>query len=976
MALLVVIILSFPAQAQWVNTNNSFTDNSHLSVSVLNNDQTYPISVVSSIDSSVIVAWMDKRNGNSDIYAQKFDKNGVAIWATNGIPVATGSENQTYYTAGGINYEPQFYSFMATDSAGGFYIAWEDANTAAGNNKNKICIQHVKSDGTLVFGSSGFTVSGSTSSFYYTKPQLIADGNGGFFVSYLFNESGGNQKLYVFCYKDINGTLKYYGGDIMNDNATTAYASASPCTGSITYIAEVPGVVSDYQLVSNQQKGCAVIFRHVSSYSGSKEDIATNQLIRVKQNSTITVGSADPSNIYGYPQNTFYFPKDSVVVLYKRKIRSQNYQCYGTGGSSGTLYTYTQSQVIKNGMQVLETNATYTSSYNKMTVLPANGNITPAVFAWNKRNALNTSETNLQYKALAYTVYDSVPYELTSDTSASYYIGFGNAAPATFKKINTSIDTLLKSISTSYLNNFQLTSANNMVYLAAKARSFSGGATVNSVYLQKLKLENITADSCAFRMESPGKQGREVGKEINGSGQSNSITLNSPGIILNTNGDAMYYVSEYYRYIRVSPVGDSCKLLWGANGKSIGTGYIGTSPYLPQNPSAVFMPNNQRVAMFWQENSRTTYTGSGENIMLRNIDSLPNNILPARRPVSLLTTAPNTTMFTLVPQNLLGTSNSYSSFEVLNGTGTQQYSLIAEVLDNNNLGAVSINVYQHAGTVRQTGGTFYLNRNYSITPANQPTTPVTVRLFFTNEEYNALRAADPLITSVANLAVTKLNGNTAPASFPGGAAQLIVPEDWQAVNGGYYVQFKVSSFSSFWIHRNTNTALPATLGNMFFTCNGYQPTLRFNTITENNLAKFEVELYNNNNWQKQFTISAKNNSTGSNYQQILNATGLYRIKLVDKDNSYIYSKSIDVNCNKQNIVLSVYPNPVKDILKLSVSEIGGMLKLYNATGQLILQHNIFQNNNNISVSKIATGIYTLIYQQKDGTITKQTIIKQ
>lgn len=974
LALLVVIILSFPSQAQWVNTNNSFIDNAHIPVSILNNDQTYPVSVVSSIDSSVIVAWMDNRNGNGDIYAQKFDKNGVAIWATNGIPVATGSENQTYYI-GGINYQPQFYSYMATDSAGGFYIAWEDANTAAGTNKNKICVQHVKADGSLVFGYSGFTVSGGSSSFYYTKPQLIADGNGGFFVSYLFNDNGGNQKLHVYCYKDINGTLKYYGGDIMNDNATTAYASASPCTGSITYIAEVPGVVSDYQLVSNQQKGCAVIFRHISN-SSTTEEIATNQLIRVKQNSTITVGSANPSNIYGYPQNTFYYPKDSVVVLYKRKIRSQNYQCYGTGSNSGTLYTYTQSQVIKNGMQVLETNVNATSSYNKMTVLPANGNITPAVFAWNKKNALNTSETNLQYKALAYTIYDSVPFDLISDTSASYNISLGSAAPAIFKKINTTIDTLLKSITTSFLYNFQLTSANNIVYLAAKARSFSAGATVNSVYLQKLKLENITADSCVFRMESLGKQGREVGKDVNGSGQANSITLNSPGIILNTNGDAMYYVSEYYRYIRVSPVGDSCKLLWGSNGKPIGSGYVAGTSYLPQFPIATYMPNNQRVALFWQENFRTTYTGTGENIMLRNIDSLPNSILPPRRPVSLLTTIPNTATFTLLPQNLLGTSNSYSGFEVVNGTGTQQHSLIAEVLDNNNLGAVSMNVYQHAGTVRQTGGAFYLNRNYSITPANQPTTPVTVRLFFTNEEYIALKTADPLITSVANLAVTKLSGNTAPASFPGGAAQLIIPEDWQAVNGGYYLQFKVSSFSSFWIHRNTNAALPATLGSIVVTCNNNQPTLLFNTITENNLAKFEVELYSNNQWQKQFTVTAKNSSTGYSYQQVLNSIGLYRLKIINKDNGYNYSKVVDVICSKQSMALSVYPNPVINQLVVTVANKNGSIKLYNAQGILVVQQNIQQHNTLISLAKLPKGFYTIVYQDNEGNCSKQNIIKQ
>lgn len=107
--------------AQWRNTSNAFIDDNHIPASIASNDQAYPISTISYPDSSIIIAWRDMRNGNRDIYAQKFDKNGVAKWAVNGAPVATGSENQAYYT-GGINYEPAFYSFMATDSSGGFLL--------------------------------------------------------------------------------------------------------------------------------------------------------------------------------------------------------------------------------------------------------------------------------------------------------------------------------------------------------------------------------------------------------------------------------------------------------------------------------------------------------------------------------------------------------------------------------------------------------------------------------------------------------------------------------------------------------------------------------------------------------------------------------------------------------------------------------------------------------------------------------------
>lgn len=966
--------------AQWANTNNLFTDNFHLPVSVFNADQTYPISTKSVIDSSVIVAWIDTRNGNNDIYAQKFDKNGNALWATNGIPVATGNENQTYYK-GGINYQPQFYNYIASDGLGGFYITWEDANTAAGNNKNKVCIQHVKADGTLVFGNSGYTIAEpvNAQNIYFTNPQLIDDGNGGFFVSYIVNYTD-KQIISVKCFKDNNGILQSYGYGAMND-MIESYETPTGCAGlNNTLVRNVNFTVTDYYLTSNMQKGCIVVFK-ANTTSNSVEYIGSNQLIRVKQNCTITRYTTNtPFSNWPIPanqqaQNSIHYTQDTVIPLHATHyFMRSDLVCTAIGNP--TAYSRTLSLISNVGFEIIQNNPSANNgtlfSYPKVAVLPKSGNITPAIFTWYQNNT-STNDVPLIDTICKYHWYDSVPYQLTTDT---INLVPNTTTPSELKKIKTSRDSLISSNTKGFLFNYQLVAANNSIYLALKSRNFVQNATVNSIYLQKLQLQNITQDSCLLVIESPGKQGREVGKDVNGGSQANSITLNNPGIAVNTNGDAMYYVSEYYRYIRVSPIGDSCKLLWGANGKPIGTGYIGTSPYLPQNPSAVFMPNNQRVALFWQENYRSNYPNTGENIMLRNIDSLPNNVLPTRKLVSLLTTAPNTGVFSLAPQNLLGTSNSFTSFEVFNGTGTNQNTLVAEVLDNNNLGAVYINVYQHSGTVRQANGTYYLNRNYSIAPTNQPTTPVTVRLFFTTEEYNALKTADPLITSVGNLAVTKLNGNTAPASYPGGSAEFIVPESWQVVNGGFYLQFKVSSFSSFWIHRNTNAALPATMGNIWISCNNSLPTIHFNTTAESNLKLFEVEQYSNNNWQKQFTITAQNISSGFSYNQVLNAAGLYRLKIIDKDNNYNYSKTIKADCNKQNISLSAYPNPVKDNLNITVLATGGILKLFSSTGKLMLQQTISQNNSYISVSKYAAGIYTLIYQQKDGTITKQNILVQ
>ena len=43
-----------------------------------------------------IVAWVDTRNGNNDVFAQQVDGNGTVQWLTNGIPRCTVSGNQNY----------------------------------------------------------------------------------------------------------------------------------------------------------------------------------------------------------------------------------------------------------------------------------------------------------------------------------------------------------------------------------------------------------------------------------------------------------------------------------------------------------------------------------------------------------------------------------------------------------------------------------------------------------------------------------------------------------------------------------------------------------------------------------------------------------------------------------------------------------------------------------------------------------------
>jgi hypothetical protein len=61
---------------------------------------------VSDLEGGIDVVWVDYRNGNQDIYAQRLDRNGAELWATGGVPVCTEENDQ---------YQP----IIATDGDGG-----------------------------------------------------------------------------------------------------------------------------------------------------------------------------------------------------------------------------------------------------------------------------------------------------------------------------------------------------------------------------------------------------------------------------------------------------------------------------------------------------------------------------------------------------------------------------------------------------------------------------------------------------------------------------------------------------------------------------------------------------------------------------------------------------------------------------------------------------------------------------------------
>lgn len=189
---------------------------------------------------------------------------------------------------------------------------------------------------------------------------------------------------------------------------------------------------------------------------------------------------------------------------------------------------------------------------------------------------------------------------------------------------------------------------------------------------------------------------------------------------------------------------------------------------------------------------------------------------------------------------------------------------------------------------------------------------------------------------------------------------------------------------------NTST-LPVTLLSFNATrINNNKVLLNWKTTNELQNKGFEVErslgntnLFEyinflpaqlNNSTEKKYTLSDNNNFEGPSY---------YRLKQIDLDDKFVYSKIEVVKGYINAPAINLYPNPVKDKLTVTVSFIKndvGKLLLFDATQKLLVTQNIIIkkgfNLYNIPVSFLTPGIYYIKITGKEGETLMNLFIKE
>jgi hypothetical protein len=180
-----------------------------------------------------------------------------------------------------------------------------------------------------------------------------------------------------------------------------------------------------------------------------------------------------------------------------------------------------------------------------------------------------------------------------------------------------------------------------------------------------------------------------------------------------------------------------------------------------------------------------------------------------------------------------------------------------------------------------------------------------------------------------------------------------------------------------------NTALPSTIAQFTATPKNNNVLLNWSTINEVNVAKYSIEKSFNGN---EFSFLSSNialNLPVSKYEfvdyAVPNKAIYYRLKIVDNDGKFSYSKTLLVKPNSNQLLqVTASPNPFKSELKITIQSekvTDAFIQLKDLSGKTIYsqQKVLKQGTNNViwnHLAELQQGVYllTLISNNEVQTI--------
>jgi endonuclease I len=141
--------------------------------------------------------------------------------------------------------------------------------------------------------------------------------------------------------------------------------------------------------------------------------------------------------------------------------------------------------------------------------------------------------------------------------------------------------------------------------------------------------------------------------------------------------------------------------------------------------------------------------------------------------------------------------------------------------------------------------------------------------------------------------------------------------------------------------------------------------LQWKAGAETNLKQYEVERsIDGVSFSKAGTVNAQNKSVYSLTDVNLPGTRtlFYRLKMLDKDGRFVYSKTVTVKFNRANMDISLYPNPAVNEIVISLQQASmpnSIVKVTDIAGKEMLLQKVAagQNSIRLTLNHLPTGRY-------------------
>ncbi|MEO7451282.1 MAG: FG-GAP-like repeat-containing protein [Chitinophagaceae bacterium] len=295
----------------------------------------------------------------------------------------------------------------------------------------------------------------------------------------------------------------------------------------------------------------------------------------------------------------------------------------------------------------------------------------------------------------------------------------------------------------------------------------------------------------------------------------------------------------------------------------------------------------------------------------------------------------------------------------------------------------------------------YVQRHYDMEPAvGAETATATVTLYFSQADFDnynaypggqlALPTSSSDAAGKAAIRVYQYHGFSAtgvPGTYSGQGKELD-PDDnnirWNAITQLWEVSFDVVGFSGFFVATKGSALLPLRLVSF----NGFvadkKPFLRWTSATEINLNYFEIQRSTDGlSFKKLAAVKAGGGSNpNKNYSftditTFGNESYYYRLKMVDQDGAFSYSKVIVLHMTA-GLGIQLLPNPAHNTVIVShPASTDATIRISDLTGRLLIQKNVSPNSiqTTIQIGQLARGVYHLNWSDRKNALTESLLIE-